>query len=165
MKYWSLPPSSFLPPLSLSTLLRVPHTTGDSHVAGDDVNEIFPMRAPPPLGESRSAGQQAAYQLAVLAAALAGGWAAGKVASLPCFRPLARPWQMFEDGLFWELPGDEDEDGDGDDGNEGGHGKKRKEEKNRGGDGVVSVTALRLQLLKLQEAIDKIERQQPVASP
>jgi len=99
---------------------------GDSHVVGDNVNSIFPKRAPStkagalaqgwagPLGEDRTAGEQAGYQLAALAMALviaiAGGMIAGKIASLNIFHPLKESWQLFEDELFWECPEEEEED-------------------------------------------------------
>jgi len=105
---------------------------GDSHVAGDNVNNIFPFRAPSteeaaiaqgwfdlatnktlPLGEDRSAGEQAGYQLAALGVALAlalfGGWLAGQIASLEWFQPLTQSYQLFEDELYWECPEEEEE--------------------------------------------------------
>jgi len=83
---------------------------GDSHVIGDNVNDVFPRRAPAtpaearaqgwvdpatnatlPLGDGRSAGEQGLYQLAALLAALAlatvGGLIAGRLACAPCFGP------------------------------------------------------------------------------
>jgi len=92
---------------------------GDSHVVGDNVNSIFPFRAPSThaaaiaqgwctnatgvvlgmgggdckLGEGRSAMEQGGYQMAslgvTLLCALVGGVFAGKVASMKWFQPLA----------------------------------------------------------------------------
>lgn len=139
---------------------------GNSHVAGDNVNEIFPKRAPVAEGgDDRSAGGQAAYQLAALAVALAlalaGGWVAGKVASLQCFSPLTRKWQYFEDGLLWELPEDGDEDEDEDQGDR----KDKKKGKKEDPDRASSIAELKVELLRLQEALDKVEQGGHVASP
>lgn len=140
---------------------------GDSHVAGDNVNNIFPFRAPStvegaiaqgwvvagtnqtlPLGEDRTAGQQGGYQIAALAVALAlaiaGGWLAGKVASLDFFQPLTSQWQLFEDELYWECP-EEDE------GLEEHHVSEAKENKLR-------LSELKQQLAKLTAAVVEYER-------
>jgi len=100
---------------------------GDSHVVGDNVNNIFPFRAPSTeaaarfqgwvdpgtnmtltLGEDRTAVEQGGFQMAALGVALAlaigGGYFAGKVASLQWFQPLQETWQLFEDEMYWECP-------------------------------------------------------------
>jgi len=142
---------------------------GDSHVAGDEVNDIFPKRAPPPLGDGRSAGGQGLYQLAALVVALvlavAGGWLAGKVASLQLFAPLSRPWQLFEDEMFWELPKDEVHDDNTDNGRKRANLEEEGVKKTHGSKDATSVAKLKLQLLELQEAIDRIDHQQPAGSP
>ena len=104
---------------------------GDSHVVGDNVNTIFPFRAPSTeeaallqgwvdpltnvtfaLGEGRTALEQGGFQMAslvvALALAIAGGFFAGKVATWQWFRPLEEPWQLFEDEVYWECPEDEE---------------------------------------------------------
>lgn len=136
---------------------------GDSHIVGDNVNSIFPKRAPSthaaalaqgwtgPLGDNRSAAEQGGYQIAALAVALAiaivGGIIAGKIASLNVFQPLTETWQLFEDEMYWECP--EDEEG------------SEVHRISEGKDNKIRLAELKSQLAQVTAALAQFERGDP----
>merc|ERR1711898_28618 len=140
---------------------------GDSHVVGDNVNNIFPFRAPSTeaaarfqgwvdpgtnmtltLGEDRTAVEQGGFQMAALGVALAlaigGGYFAGKVASLQWFQPLQETWQLFEDEMYWECP-EEDEESE-------------EHRVSEGKQNQLRLSELKAQLSKLAASVAEYER-------
>lgn len=142
---------------------------GDSHVAGDDVNSIFPFRAPSThaaavaqgwcsngtgvvrsvgggeclLGESRSAVEQGGFQMAslgvTLLCALVGGVLAGKVASMTWFQPLALRNDNME--LFEDEVYWEVPEGEAEDETQG----------------TLALHEMQVEMKRLQAALEKIE--------
>lgn len=140
---------------------------GDSHVVGDNVNNIFPFRAPSTeaaarlqgwvdpvtnmtltLGEDRTALEQGGFQMAALgvalALAIAGGFFAGKVASWQWFQPLTESWQLFEDEMYWECP-EEDEESE-------------EHRVSEGKQNQLRLSELKAQLSKLAASVAEYER-------
>jgi len=89
---------------------------------GENIGKVFPARASvADGGKGRSAGEQAAFQVAALAVCLAistfGGIITGMIVKLPCLQPpgaaeekMSMPRsKWYNDTLFWDVEGEEEE--------------------------------------------------------